>query len=60
MIVLWHIQRLAGYVDGKPSWLKVASCLRESIATERMEQMRATKPMAKFRIRKVTRRGRRR
>ena len=47
------IQRLDGYTDGKPSWLRYGlSWMTKEAALLKVEELQRDKPNAKFRIRK--------
>jgi hypothetical protein len=56
---VWHIQKLDGYTDGKPSWIKERVPAYVTWARERAEQavaiLREQNPTRKYRIRQVKR-----
>ena len=54
--VVYHIQKLDGYTDGKPSWLKVRSHWSKGFAEIERDKIASAHPTWKLRIRKITRR----
>lgn len=60
--LLYQIQRLDGYTDGKPSWVKEpVPALRlytENIARSTLEEFRVAHPNRQYRLRQVKRKAR--
>lgn len=57
---VYQIQRLDGYTDGKPSWVKVPvpprlKLYNENAARSTLEELQAAHPDRQYRLRKVRR-----
>jgi hypothetical protein len=54
--VSYHVQKLDGYTDGRPSWTKISwARTKEQAIIERL-RLEARYPLFKFRVRKVPKR----
>jgi len=58
MAIVYHVQKLDGYTDGRPSWRKYGAAWTRDAAAIKMDSFRKQHPHLTFRIRKIRRRGR--
>lgn len=51
----YQIQRLDGYTDGKPSWMRErVSCFSREEAEAKIAELKAQHPKATYRVRQIS------